>query len=126
MDFIVEFLDSMFPGDEDLGLPMFSEISSHLIERFHKEARPYFVEVENVITPELRIVNSLDLLSYLRKFLPTTIRKLMTFAIQNYFADPKVIATLRNSEAVLFPYSRALPEINYELLEPVIELYTEG
>ena len=126
MDFTLEFLDLMFPGDEDLGMPSFSGIAPHLIERLDQEAHSFFVEIENIIIPELRFENSLDLLAYSRKHLPITMRKVTTVAIQNYFADPKVIASLRKGEAVLFPHPRVLPEINYELLEPVMELYSEG
>lgn len=126
MDIISELLDSLFPGDTDLGLPLFSEISSALTDRFYKEARIHIFEIEGVVLSERKGENISELIVYLRKRLPTKMRNLTTLAIQTYFADPKVIKILRNSEASLFPYPRALPEINFELLEPVIELYREG
>ena len=126
MDIISELLDSLFPGDTDLGLPLFSEISSALTDRFYKEARIHIFEIEGVVLSERKGENISELIVYLRKRLPTKMRNLTTLAIQTYFADPKVIKILRNSEPSLFPYPRALPEINFELLEPVIELYREG
>lgn len=126
MDIISELLDSLFPGDTDLGLPLFSEISSALTDRFYKEARIHIFEIEGAVLSERKGENISELIAYLRKRLPIKMRNFTTLAIQTYFADPKVIKILRNSEPSLFPYPRALPEINFELLEPVIELYREG
>ena len=126
MNIISELLDWLFPGDEELGVPPFSEISTTLTHRFFQEASTYIVEIEEVYSNETKGDDLLALEMYLRKCLPVTTRAFTTLALQTYFAEPKVIALLGNREAALFPHSRALPEIDFELLEPVMELRAKG
>ena len=126
MNIISELLDWLFPGDEELGMPPFSEISTTLTQRFFQEAWPHIVEIEEVNSNESKGEDLLAFVMYLRKCLPMTMRAFTTLALQTYFAEPKVIAKLASGGAVLFPHSRALPEINYDLLEPVMELHAKG
>ena len=126
MNIISELLDSLFPGNRELGMPRFSEISSTITQRFYQEALQHIAEIEQVYSNEIEGEDFLALVTYLRKCLPVTMRAFTTLALQTYFADPKVIAILGNGEQTLFPHSRALPEMNYDLLEPVMELYAKG
>jgi hypothetical protein len=126
MNSISELLDALFPGDRELGMPRFSEISTTITQRFFQEASPYIAEIEKIFSKEIRGDDCLTEVIHLRQRLPVTMRAFTTIALQTYFAEPKVIALLGNREVALFPHSRTLPEIDYELLEPVMELQGKG
>lgn len=42
-------------------------------------------------------------------------------AIRFYFSHPQVLSVIQNGRTTLFPHSRVLPDIDYDLLIPVFE-----
>ena len=47
-------------------------------------------------------------------------------ALEAYFSAPAVIRGVRGGPEVLFPHARVLPEIDYDLLAPVLERFEDG
>ncbi|SBS40443.1 hypothetical protein MSP8887_04388 [Marinomonas spartinae] len=109
----------MFPGKEKL--PSFSAIDNL---NFFFDA-----DVENMIS-EYILDNAVDLnnieinefLKRLKKFNYILTNRLINDAIDYYFSHPAVLSSLQGDRVPLFPNYRSLPEINYDLLIPVIEL----
>ena len=117
---IFKILDEMFPGDESLGLPIFSDISHNLRERFQLQAFSSIEKIESLIDSEVKFDSSWQALEHIRKHTPLAMRNLTIAALENYFAEPKVIKYFRNGPIKLFPNPRALPEIDFNLLEDVL------
>lgn len=111
-------LNDMFPGDKDSNLPSFAQLCEPDAKLFclspYKElcktlaASPVGSDVNHI----LKVLRS-------RHF--ETTQSFIKEAMDAYFTHPKVISELRRGETTLYPYIRLLDDIDYELLEPVVE-----
>ncbi len=113
----------MFPGDESLGLPLFSDISQTLRKRFEQQALSSIKDIESLINSDNKFDSTFQALDHVRRLNPLAIRYFTVAALENYFAEPKVIAYFRNGPVKLFPNPRVLPEIDFNLLEDVLKIY---
>ena len=116
-----DLLEAMFPGDAARGLPSFEALGPEALARLHAESKalaPYLWDHAAEIS-QFSDVN--DILKGLRKLAPEQTKALIMAALGIYFSSPLVISRLREGPAVLFPHARSLPDIDYELLEPVVD-----
>jgi hypothetical protein len=115
-------LDEMFPGDPVRGLPPFSALGRAALEKLDTEARalvPYLRDHAETLAP---VVEVNDVLVALRKLAYQPVQDFIFAALNTYFAAPAVVSVLRGGSVFLFPNARVLPDIDYNLLEPVLAL----
>ena len=116
-----DFCDLIFPHNESSNLPAFSE-TCILYDDDLKFS--LFLEINSMINslPELTSADDInDILKTLKHKNSPLIDSFLKHLIELYFTSPKVIASLKNGQTVLFPNAKELPEIDFELLETVIE-----
>jgi hypothetical protein len=115
---VSQLLDAMFPGDEARGLPAFSDLG--------EIASSIFVEVGyldlelalETCSPE-KEVN--DILKFLRNNDFDLVQSFVGKALDVYFTHPIVVGALNQDGITLFPNHRILEDIDYDLLEQVVE-----
>lgn len=118
---LCNLLDAMFPGDDARSLPSFNSLGRDAFDALLNEAEalmPYVQNHAEDFNPSMDVKASL---SVLRKVAPQTTHAFIISALEVYFSSPLVISRLREGPAVLFPHARSLPDIDYELLEPVVD-----
>lgn len=117
-------LDRMFPGDDSRGLPRFSDACA-ATDPLLGLTPDLLATVQTALAalpPEEADAADVNLpLKALRKAAPEAAQAFTLAALDRYLSAPQVVRTLRGGPAVLFPHPRALPEIDYELLLPVME-----
>lgn len=121
----LDLLDEMFPGDLARGLPPFSALGPEALAHLECEASalmPYLRDLANILAPHSEINETLKTL---RKLAPEPTKDFVGAGLNIYFAAPAVVAVLRGGPAVLFPHARTLAEIDFDLLQPVLELFSE-
>lgn len=121
-------LDRMFPGDETRGLPRFSIACAATgtetgpLLGLAPELLATLQAALAALPPEEAEAADVNIpLKALRKAAPEAAQAFTLAALDRYLSAPQVVRTLRGGPAVLFPHPRALPEIDYELLLPVME-----
>ncbi len=123
----VAFLDLMFPGDADRMMPSFSALGLEALASLETEIAalaPHLNEHGETLAP-LNDIN--DKLKALRKLATAPTQSFTMAALEAYFTNPSVISALRgDGPTELFPHSRSLPDIDYDLLEPVLERFSES
>jgi len=76
--------------------------------------------------PQTKMTDINQLLSVLRNSHPQLIKEFIDAALVAYFTAPQVIIAIRGGPETLFPHVWPLPDIDYELLEPVFERGAPG
>ena len=118
------FLDQMFPGDASRGFPVFSDLG---LDEDHwlpsRVAAGVSVARSQVAPLPDDDVN--DTLKALRRIDPEATQVFVDAALEAYFSAPEIGRTLRGGLETLFPNARALPDIDTDLLLPVLERYSE-
>ena len=117
-------LEAMFPGDTARALPSFKALGAEAFARLDAEAKaltPHLIDHAAALA-QLSDIN--DTLKALRKLAPEHAQAFTLAALESYFSSPVVISALRGGAAVLFPHARSLPDIDYELLEPVLDRFS--
>lgn len=109
-------LDAMFPGAETL--PRFSESGAQAPGDPQGHIAALAAEHAG---PEINVR-----LKAMRKADPEAVATFTEAALRAYFAAPAVVSPLRGGPAELFPHARSLPEIDYDLLAPVLERGAPG
>jgi hypothetical protein len=117
-----DLLEEMFPGDPVRGLPPFSALGRGALEKLDTEASalvPYLRDHAEIIDsiPEVN-----EALVALRKLAYQPVQDFIFAALNTYFAAPAVVSVLRGGPVLLFPNARVLPDIDYDLLTPVLAL----
>ena len=119
---IETLLDRMFPGTKDGIFPVFSDLDLDLSSLFVDDALEQIATLLN--TQPQDVLNADDvntLLKALRRDIPDTIHDFTLKTLEAYFSAPIIVRAVREGPEVLFPHSRALEDIDYCLLEPVME-----
>jgi hypothetical protein len=117
-----ELIDKMIPGDIEKKLPRFSDIltlQDSLISCSLIDELQLLLEQKHDLPQEEDIT---VLLKWLRKQNYAATKNLELKVLEAYFSHPEVIRKLYNGKSTLFPHQRFLPEIEVELLEPVMHL----
>lgn len=121
----LDLLDEMFPGDSARGLPSFSALGPEALVDLEGKIialMPYLRNLADMSDPPSEVN---DTLKTLRKLAPDLTKDFLLAGLNIYFAAPAVVEALRGGPAALFPHARALPEIDFDLLHPVLELFSE-
>lgn len=116
----VKIYSKMFVRGSDR-LPAFDaiDISSLTINPLAESALNELISDQGIDLQEIEINE------FLKRFKSITFPVANQFiedAILFYFSHPQVLASLQQGRTTLFPNHQMLPEINYDLLIPVIEL----
>lgn len=118
---IEELLDCMFPGDDTRGIPGFSALGIDSGEVCNRDTASAILALLARVPSDLREEGVDGILRFLRQAEAQNAQDLVNAAIEVYFTAPAVISAITQGPATLFPHARALPDIDYELLEPVFE-----
>lgn len=113
----LDLLQAMFPGSDNV--PGFVDLENKIeravsIDNINEASSAYMaVQAQN---PGLDINAILKLMKHDKTF-DTAV--FLNSALEVYFTAPEVVSQLTNTPVPLFPNERVLPDVNYELLEPV-------
>jgi hypothetical protein len=115
---------AMFPGDRARDIPGIAalRLAANTI------AEPGILQTIGFALsdlPEIEAADVNDTLRALRKSHPDAAQAFIDAALTAYFTAPEVVRALRDGSETLFPHARTLPDIDYELLEPLFELTQE-
>ena len=117
-----DLIDKMIPSDAETRLPCFSNICT--LNDLNMSSY-YIKDLQGL----MKITNSFSetddvniIIKWLRKENSAAVKELEIKVIEAYFSNPIVIQKLAGSAATLYPNKKILPEINFEVLEPVLDL----
>ena len=118
-------LSAMFPGDPVRKIPGFAALELNAVGLGNLKM---VQAIGNALSemPQIGTAEVNEILYALRKSYPELARSFIDAALIAYFTAPEVIRALRVGPDTLFPHSWTLPEIDFALLEPVIERHLEG
>lgn len=120
-----DLLEAMFPGDAARALPSFRALGPEVFARLHAEAEALAPHLNDHAEALVQLSDINDRLKALRKLAPEHMQAFTMAALDSYFAAPGVISVLRGGPAVLFPHARSLSDLDYNLLEPVLDRCSE-
>ncbi|MEJ2744020.1 MAG: hypothetical protein P8176_16500 [Gammaproteobacteria bacterium] len=119
---IINLLTRMFPGNADDRMPGFNELFEQIelwLDGYEIEALDQLLSLCN---SEGDAADVNELIKRMRRENPDLINRFLIQAIEVYFSNSKVISILKNGETTLFPHQKLLPNIDFDLLIPVLEL----
>ncbi|MBY6081854.1 hypothetical protein [Ruegeria arenilitoris] len=106
-------LDHMFPADARRRIPGFRSSGAIL------DAPAVLVARIECLFAKHANADINATLKVMRRAAPDEMAAFTIAALEAYYSAPPVVEALRPGPAVLFPHARSLPEIDYDLLEPV-------
>ena len=115
---VSQLLNAMFPGDEARGLPAFSGLGETISVTF--EDVGYF-DLELSVKAYSPGMDVNEVLRLLRANDFDLVQSFVGKALDVYFTHPIVILALKQDEVTLFPNQRILEDIDYNLLEQVVD-----
>lgn len=115
---VSQLLNAMFPGDEARGLPAFSSLGETISVTF--EDVGYF-DLELSLKAYSPGVDVNEVLRSLRANDFDLVKSFVGKALDVYFTHPSVILALKQGEVTLFPNQQILEDIDYNLLEQVVD-----
>ncbi len=111
---------AMFPGDAVRSVPAAAATTALVSFQKHFSALD---EVDTLLREghaESAAGDPNDILKALKTSAPDLIDRFIEQAVMAYFSDPAVSRALTSKPTPLFPHATVMPEIDYDLLEPVI------
>lgn len=117
-------LDQMFPGDARRGFPVFSDLELNHDVWLSPQTAGALTDALSQIAPH-QDTNVNETLKALRRIDPEATQAFVDAALEAYFSAPEIGKMLRGGMSTLFPNARALPDIDTDLLVPVLERYGE-
>ena len=115
---VSQLLDAMFPGDEVRGLPAFSSLGETASSTFVDVGYFDVALALKACSPEADVN---DVLKLLRGKDFDLLQSFIGKALDVYFTHPIVIGALKQGEITLFPNQRILEDIDYDLLDQVVD-----
>lgn len=123
---LTDLLDRMFPGEEVRQLPPFAQacpkFEASLSDSVREPLATAIVAHQAALAEEDLNVG----LKQIKSDVPEAWQSFALAALEAYFSAPAVIRGVRGGPDVLFPHVRVLPEIDYDLLAPVMERFEDG
>lgn len=118
-EIIERVYDKMFPSSMQ-GLPGYSLLESPYFVTHHQHVQ---LLNELVIAQHIDIekIEVNQLLSAFKKYARQEATDFIEQATRMYFTHPQVLAVIQQGRVTLHPHQRVLPEIDFDLLIPVIE-----
>ena len=120
---VLNLLDRMFPGCGAQGLPSFTSLGEPATSIFAKEGYYNLNNALAVCLSELRNLDTVDVNDILKRLRAQDYDLAQSFlsrALDVYFTHPDVISALSMGKTTLFPNERILEDIDYDLLEQVV------
>lgn len=120
---VLNLLDRMFPGGGAQGLPSFTSLGEPATSIFAKEGYYNLNNALAVCLSELRNLDTVDVNDILKRLRAQDYDLAQSFlsrALDVYFTHPDVISALSMGKTTLFPNERILEDIDYDLLEQVV------
>ena len=117
-----ELIDRMIPFDSEKRMPCFSDIltlNDILISKSQIKELQALLEHEDL---PIKGSNIEGILKWLRKKNYSLVKDFEIKLLETYFSNPIIIEKLTGGSSTLFPHQKSLPEIDFELLEPVLNL----
>jgi hypothetical protein len=123
---LVHLLERMFPGEAERQLPPFAQACPQFEASLPNSVREPLARAAATHQAALFGENVNDGLKQIKSEVPEAWQRFSLAALEAYFSAPAVIRGLRGGPEVLFPHARVLPEIDYDLLAPVMERFEDG
>ena len=120
---VSDLLDRMFPGGGVQGLPSFSSLGEPTTSIFAKEGNYNLDHALTVCLSQLHNLDNVDVNDVLKRLRAQDYGLAKSFvskALDVYFTHPDVISALSMGRTTLFPNERILEDIDYDLLEQVV------
>ena len=120
---VSDLLDRMFPGGGVQGLPSFSSLGESTTSIFVKEDNYNLDNALAVCLSQLQNLDNVDVNDVLKRLRAQDYGLAKSFvskALDVYFTHPDVISALSMGRTTLFPNERVLEDIDYDLLEQVV------
>ena len=120
---VSDLLDRMFPGGGVQGLPSFSSLGEPTTSMFVKEGNYNLDHALTVCLSQLHNLDNVDVNDVLKRLRAQDYGLAKSFvskALDVYFTHPDVISALSMGRTTLFPNERILEDIDYDLLEQVV------
>ena len=116
----LKLLDAMFPGDPARLVPAAAGTSApaRLAALF-----PHLDEIDSLLADEALPEDPNAVLKVLKARASHLVDRFVEQAVIAYFSDPAVAHALTGKRTPLFPNHTMMPDIDYELLEPVLEAF---
>ena len=120
---VSNLLDRMFPGGGAQGLPSFKSLGEPATSIFAKEG---YYNLNNALVEclsEFRYQDAVDVNDVLKRLRAQDYglaKSSVSKALDVYFTHPDVISALSMGRTTLFPNERILEDIDYDLLEQVV------
>lgn len=119
---VLHLLEEMFPGDATASWPSFSSLGENAIEGVRGE----FSAIAKLLTVDKEGLSQLNdinaKLRRLRRISARVVDSFVSTALSVYFTSPSVVSTVRRRPATPFPHIVEIPEDDYTLLVPVLNL----
>jgi hypothetical protein len=115
----LELLEAMFPGDPARVVPAAAATgaSTQLAALF-----PHLDQIDALIAGEALPDDPGAALKILKARAPDLVDRFVEQAVVAYFSDPVVARALTGKPTPLFPNLTVMPDIDYDLLEPVLQV----
>lgn len=124
---IEALLDRMFPGTTDGIFPAFSDLGVDLSSLVVEDALERITMSLNALSQDVLMADDVNtLLKALRRDIPDTIKDFTLATLEAYFSASPIVRAVRGGPEVLFPNARTLEDIDYSLLNPVMEKFEEN
>lgn len=124
---IETLLDRMFPGTKDGILPVFSDLNVDLSSLIGSDVLEQITISLNAQPQDVLMVDDVNtLLKALRRDIPNTMQDFTLTTLEAYFSASRTVRAVRGGPEVLFPHARVLEDIDYSLLEPVLEKFKKN
>jgi hypothetical protein len=119
-----QFFDFLFPGDTQRGFPCFTSCEINIENHLSKYEINKLQSLIHISYSEKNKNNFEvnDLVKHIEKLDRNFFEKVLSVLLEAYFSNEKVIYILKSGELYLFPNHRKLDDLNYDLLESVLEI----
>lgn len=115
-------LVSMYPGDERSGLPSYISLNLSCDNLFEESLLAQLNDLIKKCLGDFVSQDVNDVLKAIRRENPEVMNRFIVRSLEVYFSAPQVVSVLRNGATTLFPNQRILPDIDFDLLIPVVEV----
>lgn len=113
----LELLEAMFPGDPARRIPAATGTSAAA------RLAALLPDLEALLGDDALPADPNAALKILKARAPELVDRFVEQAVIAYFSDPAVAHALTGKSAPLFPTHTVMPDINYDLIEPVLRAF---
>ena len=115
-----EFLDRLFPHNQNEGFPSFSASGAELNNEENSMLQSLIDKLYDQDQYVFQIEDINEILSFSKKIDYSETNLMLTRMLEKYFGSREITLKLYDGNTTIFPHFRFLEDIDYDLLEPVI------